>query len=148
MKDIYIDNSTLQKFKNGVSDEHWELGQWLITEGWLVWTAKIAREYLRSTRGARADENLLLLAVDHLTASGRLNTISNSALKNFSFPKKEYRRMRCNSEDHDNVKAVLISSRKLALTNDDALNDAINSSSKIKKIKPQASNSPSSLPYK
>lgn len=131
MKDLFIDNScVVQNFANPADAEYKQLIQWLLRHeenspdnAYLVVSKKLLGEYIASSGGARSAENIVNI-IDFLTKKGRLNSISNKDIKEFmrkKFTKKVEKKLRSNRKDHPHIAAVLLSERKMALTEDEGL---------------------------
>lgn len=131
-RDIFIDNNIACRFANPVDANYKDLVVWLndnhvIPEdqeddrAYLVVSNKLLKEYLSSCRGALAT-NAIPNIVNKLLREGRLIKISNeqiSEFKNTYFTKTVERKLTSNAEDRNHIPVVLLSERKMALTNDE-----------------------------
>lgn len=142
-KDIFIDNCAAVEFCNPPSQEYKDLISWLMKEGVLVVSNKLLQEYNR-TMGSCAIYTNICVIISMLTTSGRLVKIPNSDLKKIDFSKKK--KLRSNIEDHDHIKLVLLTERKIALTKD--VNLTFDLTSNFPEYSVQVSSSPSDLTYK
>lgn len=68
----------------------------------------------------------LPVIVDQLTRTGRLKWYSKKDLKLFPIKERVVKRLLSNQGDHDYIKIVMMSDRKLALTGDNNLRRDIN----------------------
>ena len=130
-RDIFIDNNIACRFSNPLDANIKELLVWLmdnhtIQEGdeddraILVVSNKLLAEYYRSCSGANGATSIPVL-VNRLLQEGRLMKISNEQIKEFKcqyFTKKVVKQLQSNIEDRDHIPVVLLSERKLALTQD------------------------------
>ena len=128
-KDIFIDNNIAKNFSNPLDPEYKRLIRWLMEFSadnkencaHLAVSKKLIGEYLRTSKAASSPTSIPII-IDKLTREGRLNMISNSAIKQFKqvyFTNRVLRRLRSNSEDREFIPVVLLSDRKYALTIDD-----------------------------
>ena len=125
MRDILVDNSVAHAFANPVDPEYKRFIRWIVQKGVLVVTQRLIREYTASSAGCAANTSLPAL-VDHLTRHGRLAICGKAKLAEFKIRKHVRRRLRSNWQDHDSIKAVMLSNRKLALCKDQNLCHDIN----------------------
>lgn len=130
-RDIFIDNNIACRFSNPLDANMKELLAWLmdnhtIQEGdeddraILVVSNKLLGEYCRSCGGAYGTTSIPVL-INQLVQEGRLMKISNEQIKEFKhqyFTKKVVKHLQSNTEDRDHIPVVLLSERKLALTQD------------------------------
>ena len=129
MKDIFIDNNIASRFANPMDKEYKKLLEWLQTynentpddNAFLVVSNKLIAEYIRSNYNAVSSTSIPLI-INILTQQGRLNHITNQAIKDFHktyFTPKVKRKLKSNSEDREHIPVVLLSERKMALSIDD-----------------------------
>ena len=127
MKDIFIDTNIACRFSNPMDPHLKDLLDWLMADGdednraYLVVSKKLLREYLSSCRGAYGETSLPVL-INKLTQEGRIENITNSQIQLFKeqyFTKTIDKKLRSNNEDRNHIPVVMLSERKLALTNDD-----------------------------
>jgi hypothetical protein len=128
MKDIFIDNDVATNFLNPPSEAFKDLIRWIkefsTTESennaFLVVSNKLLKEYLASNRNCFL-ENSIVIIVAKLTKEERLRKFSNDEIESFKnehFSKKVSKKLTCNQSDRDHIPIVLLSNRKIALTND------------------------------
>lgn len=131
-RDIFIDNNIACRFANPVDPNYKNLVAWLndnhvIPENqeddraYLVVSNKLLKEYLSSCRGAFAT-NAIPNIVNKMLREGRLVKISNDQINEFKsayFTKAVERKLTSNAEDRNHIPVVLLSERKMALTNDE-----------------------------
>jgi hypothetical protein len=131
MKDIFIDNNIASRFANPMDKEYKKLLEWLLTyhvkeankkdNAFLAVSHKLIAEYNRSNFNASSPTSIPLI-INILTQQGRLNHITNQAIKDFQktyFTPKVKRKLQSNSEDREHIPVVLLSERKMALSIDD-----------------------------
>jgi hypothetical protein len=123
--DIFVDNTAAKNFCNPVDQHYKEFIKWLFEEGYLVVTNKILGEYVSST-GASPSETNIVVIIARLTRDGRLVRFTKQQLEEFSFSKRIEKKLRSNSKDHPHIKAVLLSTRKLAVSLDDNFRHDVN----------------------
>lgn len=143
-KDIFVDNTVAKNFCNPLDPEYKEFIRWLFFRGSLVVSNKILAEYERTSAGSRSSSNILLIIAAQ-TRKGRLTKFENADLRTVNFTKAQLRSFRSNRKDHVHLKLVILSRRKLALTNDQDFEWDINH---FPKIRARASNRPEKLPYR
>jgi hypothetical protein len=143
MKDVFVDNNVAKNFCNPLDPEYKAFVGWLLTEGALVVTTRILVEYIRSTGNSTSATNIAAI-VDALQRSGRLNRISANALRGFAMAERIRRRLRSNTEDHEHIKAVLLSVRKFAISHDDRFRFDLNNYPAYRAL---AVERPEQLPY-
>lgn len=131
-RDIFIDNNIACRFANPIDPHYKELVSWLIENhvipenqeddrAYLVVSNKLLNEYLSSCRGAPAT-NAIPNIVNKLLRDGRLIKISNKQISEFKttyFTKTVERKLTSNAEDRNHIPVVLLSERRMALTNDE-----------------------------
>jgi len=155
MKDLFIDNSCVVKnFANPADEEYKALIKWLLdyeedslNNAHLVVSNKLLNEYNRSSGGGSSMQNITTI-VAILQRQGRLNKIENKDIKAFikkHFTNKIKKKLRSNAADHPHIATILLSERKLALTEDVGLwNDLLN----FPGYEVQVHNRPEKLPYR
>ena len=157
-RDIFIDNNIACRFSNPVDQNYKALVSWLNDNhvipndleddrAYLVVSNKLLKEYLASCRGAFAT-NAIPNIVNKLTREGRLIKISNEQINTFKstyFSKTVEKKLASNAEDRNHIPVVLLSERKMALTNDDKFaSDLVN----FPGFTVIVSDRPEQLPYK
>ena len=137
MKDIIIDNDCASKhFASPVDPEYIKLINWLLyfeedseNNAHLVISNKLLKEYIDSCRNSTSPTSLPLI-VFKLTKEERIIKFSNNEIKEFIrkyFTKKITRKLTCNNNDRYHIPLVLMSYRKMALSEDKKfINDLIN----------------------
>lgn len=124
-RDIFVDNTVAKNFCNPVDQNYKDFIKWLYEEGYLVVTNKILSEYVSSTGGSPSSTNIVVI-IARLTRDGRLIKFSKQQLEDLKFAKRIENRLRSNQKDHPHIKAVLLSSRKLALSLDENFRHDVN----------------------
>lgn len=117
MKDILVDNTVAKNFCNPLDKEYKQFIKWIDEEGFLVVTQSLLTEYI-ATSGTSGASTSMPALVDRLTRDGRLCHFPKAALSGFRFPKRVSRALCSNKKDHANIKAVMLSVRKFALSHD------------------------------
>ncbi len=120
MKDIFVDNNIAQNFARAKDSHYRKFCTWLYNTGCLVVSNKLIQEYISSNRDCHIHLGIASI-IDAQTRDGRLNRIKNSQLRQFRFQQNIKRSFRSNHRDHEFIKLVLLSFRKLALTIDQNL---------------------------
>jgi hypothetical protein len=143
MKDILIDNNVAKNFCNPLDDHYKALVEWLFNKGFLVVTQRLLIEYSATSALSRSCTSMPAL-VDHLLRSGRLRKFGKVTLSDFRFGARVQRSLRSNKEDHDSIKAVMLSERKFALSHDNNLRHDINT---FPGYHARAEQQPQDLPY-
>jgi len=143
MKDILVDNCIAKNFCNPLDEEYKRFIKWLFHEGSLVITQQLLREYHSACADARSLTNIIAI-VELQQRDGRLNTVSSHRLKMFRFRKKDERRLRSNWKDWSQIKAVLLSNRRFAVSRDHDFCHDINS---IPGYGARAASRPQDIPY-
>lgn len=123
--DLFVDSNVSGHFAKPVRAEYRELIEWLLDKGCLVVCQSLIREYFAATRGSSVP-TALVAVVDRLQRDGRLKQFSKQELQAFRLQKRVRQRLRSNRADHDFIKVVLLSNRKLALSEDRNLAHDIN----------------------
>jgi ubiquitin C-terminal hydrolase len=155
MKDIFIDNDvTTKHFSNPIDEDYKNLIDWLRTfnddvenDAHLVLSNFLLREYHESNRNPNSQTNIIAI-VDDMVRNNRIKRVSNQEIKNFQtqhFSKKVLKKMTSNAKDRNHIPAVLLSNRKMALSEDNRLlNDLLEFSG----FNPIVAKRPEELPYK
>jgi hypothetical protein len=144
LKDVFVDNNVAKNFCNPVDPEFKEFVRWLFLRGTLVVSNKIINEYSRSCGGSHSRSNILVI-IDHQLRRKRLMKISNAEIDSIAFTKAELRLIKSNRSDHQHLKVVRLSRRRLVITNDgNFANDVV----KLPCISGRASDRPEQLPYR
>lgn len=125
MKDILVDNTVAKNFCNPLDPDYKTFIRWVLEEGVLVVTQRLLIEY-KATAGSSPANTSMPSLVDYLTRKGRLMHFGRAQLTAFRFPSRVTKRLRSNWKDHDNVKAVMLSVRKYALSHDAAFRYDVN----------------------
>lgn len=115
--DLFVDSNLSRHFARPVRAEYKEFIEWLGGEGHLIVCSSLINEYFTAVRGATAPTTLAVI-VERLQRVGRLRRVSKEELTAFRFPKKVERRLQSNRADHDFIKLVLLSDRKIGLSED------------------------------
>ena len=143
MKDILVDNTVAKNFSYPLDPHYKEFIGWLYKTGVLVVTQHLIIEYHRTCAASDSSTSMPAL-IDHLQREGRLKKFSKTTLGNFRFKTKVQRALRSNREDHDSIKAVMLSVRKFALSHDKNLRHDINA---FPGYSARAERRPQDLPY-
>lgn len=115
--DVFIDNSAAKNFCNPIDPNYKDFIKWLFEEGHLAVSNKILHEYVSSTGASQSPTNIVNI-IDRLTREGRLIKFSQRQLDELVFGKRIQNALRSNHKDHQHIKVVLLSHRKLALSLD------------------------------
>lgn len=115
--DLFVDSNLSRHFARPVRAEYREFIEWLGREGHLIVCRSLIKEYITAVRGATAPTTLAVI-VERLQRVGRLRRITKEELTAFRFSKRVERRLQSNRADHDFIKLVLLSDRKLGLSED------------------------------
>lgn len=143
-KDIFVDTNLGKNFCNPVDPELKEFIRWLFYQGSLVISNRILREYCDSCQHSTSRSSILVI-IAHQTKRKRLTKISNIQLAAVVLTKAEIRRIRSNRKDHEHLKALMLSRRKMALTGDTKFAyDVVN----LPRIRGLAKRHPEDLPYR
>jgi hypothetical protein len=155
MKDIFIDNDVATKhFSNPIDEDYKKLIDWLKTfnndvenDAHLVLSSFLHREYIESNRNPNSQTNIVAI-INEMVINDRINRVKNQDIKSFQtehFTKKVLKNMTSNAKDRNHIPAVLLSNRKMALSEDSRfLNDLI----QIKGFKPKVAFRPENIDYK
>lgn len=128
-KDIFIDNNIASRyFSNPIDAEHSKLVDWLRTfnedeetDAYLLISPYLMREYHESNRNATSTTNIVQIIGD-LTKQERLVNFTKKeieAFQNQHYSKKVMKRLLSNNKDRNHIPVVLLSDRKMALSEDD-----------------------------
>jgi len=124
VKDIFVDNCASRNFANPSDSHYKQFFRWLFDEGVLVVSRNLLNEYGRSC-GSYTGTNISAL-VNNLTREGRLIVFKKTQLNAFVIKKHVKRQLMSNSADHIHIKVVMLSHRRLAITEDKPLIRDIN----------------------
>jgi hypothetical protein len=127
-KDIFIDNNIASRyFSNPTLDEYKKLIEWLMThqkneetDAYLVISRFLITEYYESNRNANSKTNIVNI-IDLLTKQNRLIRFDKKQIEAFQqqhFTKKVVKRLQSNAKDRNHIPSVLMSDRKMALSED------------------------------
>ena len=128
-KDIFIDNNIASRyFSNPIDAEHSKLVDWLRTfnededtDAYLLISPYLMREYHESNRNATSTTNIVQIISD-LTKQERLVNFTKKEIEAFQnqyYSKKVMKRLLSNNKDRNHIPVVLLSDRKMALSEDD-----------------------------
>lgn len=117
MDDILVDHTVAKNFCNPVDPHYKTFIKWLQERGVLVVTQSLIGEYSASSAASPSTSSMPAI-INLLTQKGRLRKFSKEQLDNFRFTNAVRRRLRSNRKDHVNIKAVMLSTRKFALSHD------------------------------
>lgn len=154
-KDIFIDNNIASKyFSTPVDEEYKKLIEWLSTcnkdeqnDAYLVVSPFLLREYNESNRNARSETNILNIIIQ-LTKQDRLQPFSKKQIEAFQtkyFSNKILKKLLSNAQDRNHIPAVLLSDRKIALSED---NNFLSDLEEFKDFKVNTAKRPEVLNYK
>lgn len=135
-KDIIIDHNVAKNFSNPLDNEYKNFVKWLIrydvrnplNNAYLAVSNKLLGEYCTSPGYPHSLTNIIII-IDTFMKQGRLNKISNSAIKNFKrkyFKKHVIRKFTCNRRDWEHIPVVMLSDRKYALSRDANFRNDVN----------------------
>ncbi len=143
-KDIFVDTNLAKNFCNPVDEVLKEFIRWLFYQGSLVVSNSVIREYSDACQKS-ASQSSILVIIAHQTRKRRLVKISNEALNEVVFENRELKAIKSNRKDHEHLKAVMLSHRRMALTNDKKFaHDVIS----LPRIKGTAAAKPHDLEYR
>ena len=127
-KDIFIDNNIASRYFSNPDAEHSKLVDWLRTfnedeetDAYLLISPYLMREYHESNRNATSTTNIVQIIGD-LTKQERLVNFTKKeieAFQNQHYSKKVMKRLLSNNKDRNHIPVVLLSDRKMALSEDD-----------------------------
>jgi hypothetical protein len=154
-KDIFIDNNIAsQYFSNPTNEEYKNLLDWLLThdknednDAYLVVSPYLLREYHESNRNANSRTNIVKI-VEVLTKQERLILFTKKQIEGFQqkhFTNKVLRRLLSNAKDRNHIPAVLLSDRKMALSED---NNFLSDLLEFPDFEPITAKRPENLDYK
>ena len=154
-KDIFIDNNIAsQYFSNPTKEEYKELVEWLLThnrndenDAYLVVSPYLLREYHESNRNANSRTNIIKI-IEELTKQERLVLFSKKNIEGFQqkyFSNKVLKKLLSNAQDRNHIPVVLMSDRKMALSED---NNFIHDLGQIKEFTSITAKRPEVLLYK
>jgi hypothetical protein len=143
-KDLLVDNCIAKNFCNPLDDHYKTFIRWLFEEGELVVTQSLLRDYYASTAASPSPTNIVII-VAKLTADGRLCRFTKQDLDYFQIPKRITRCLRSNRKDWDNIKAVMLSTRKFAISLDNGFVFDVNN---YPGYSARAERRPQDLPYR
>ena len=154
MKDIFIDNNIASRYlSNPTEEEYLNLIDWLDTssdlkenDAHLVVSRHLITEYHESNRNPKSRTNIIWI-LDRMTKRNRINPISNSQIDTFQkqhFTKKILKRLLSNSKDRNHIPAVLLSDRKMTLSED---NNFLNDLYQFSGFNPITARRPENLNY-
>jgi predicted nucleic acid-binding protein len=154
-KDIFIDNNIASKYFSTPTDEEYKkLIDWLGThdkeeenDAYLVVSPYLIREYNESNRNARSETNILNILIQ-LTKQGRLVHFTKKDIEAFQakyFTKKVFKKLLSNAQDRNHIPAILLSDRKMALSED---NNFLSDLQEFPDFEPITAKRPENLNYK
>lgn len=155
MKDIFIDNDvTTKHFSNPIDEDYKKLIDWLRTfnndvenDAHLILSSFLHREYIESNRNPNSQTNIVAI-INEMVINDRIKRISNQEIKTFQtkyYAKKVLKNLTSNAKDRNHIPAVLLSNRKIALSEDKRfLNDLLQFSG----FNPMVASRPENLNYK
>jgi hypothetical protein len=154
-KDIFIDNNiTSRYFSTPTDEEYKKLIDWLGTynedeknDAYLVVSPYLIREYNESNRNARSETNILNILIK-LTKQDRLINFSKKEIEAFQkkyFSNKVLKKLLSNAQDRNHIPIVLMSDRKMALTEDNNFKHDLD---QIKEFTTITAKRPEELAYK
>ncbi len=127
-KDIFIDNNTTQYFSNPIDKGYSKLIDWIRTyneneedDAYLIISPYLLKEYNESNRYPNSRTNIVQIIAD-LTRQERLIHFTKKQIEDFqkqNFSKKILKKLLTrNTKDFNHIPIVLMSDRKMALTED------------------------------
>ena len=140
MKDIFLDTNLAHNLCNPMSNEYIEFTNWLVKEGALVLTNTLLSEY--------GHNQTLLVLINKLIIEGRTNKISTQDLKRLKFPKRIERKLTCCSKDRIHIKSIVLSNRKIGISDDAEFRKSVNGLPKFGGIQPFTTDCPTKIEYK
>lgn len=123
--DLFVDTDRSGHFSRPVDPAYRKLIGWLRSEGHLVVSQSLIREYEEAVRGSSAPTTLVAL-VGHLQRHGRLKRFDKQDLQRFRIKKHVEQALRSGLRDRDHLKSVLLSDRKLGISGDVKLRHDLN----------------------
>lgn len=118
MRDIVIDNCIAKNFCNPITGDLRTFVTWLRDHGTLAVTQRLLVEYYSSTGSATSATNICAL-IEHLKLEKRFVRFSKTQLEEVDIPQHYENRMRCNFHDRSLVRAVALTVRRIAISDDD-----------------------------
>ncbi len=140
--DLFVDSNVSGHFAKPVRTDYKTLIEWLHDEGCLVVCPSLIREYHDAVRGSSVPTTLVAI-VNRLQRDDRLRRFSKKELQAFPLREHVRRQLRSNRADHDLIKVVMLSDRKLALSKDRKLAQDINDFPGAR-----CEDAPSKIPYR
>ena len=130
-KDIFIDNNIASRyFSNPIDADYIELIAWLQTfnknedeDAYLVVSPFLLREYFESNRNANSRTNIAQIIGD-FTKQERLVQFNKKQIEAFQtthFSKKTMKKLLSNAQDRNHIPIILMSERRMALSEDNNL---------------------------
>lgn len=123
--DLFIDADISGHIMKPLDDHYRDLIKWLYVEGCLVICRSLHNEYRKAVRESPSLRTLPAI-VDRLTRARRLIRYSREELRGFRIKERIVKRLLSNRSDHDYIKIVMMSDRRLALSGDNKLRRDIN----------------------
>ena len=123
--DLFVDSNLSDRFCRPVDHAYRALIAWLCREGELLVCQSLINEYTAATSGS-SNPTALVVLIGHLQRHGRLKRYTKSELRDFRIKASTRKRLRSNRRDHEYIKIVMLSDRKLGLSNDNKLRYDIN----------------------
>jgi predicted nucleic acid-binding protein len=154
-KDTFIDNNIAsQYFSNPTKEEYKDLVEWLLThnknkdnDAYLIVSPYLLREYHESNRNANSRTNIIKI-IEELTKQERLVLFSKKHIEVFQqkyFSNKVLKKLLSNAQDRNHIPVVLMSDRKIALSEDNKFIHDLNQISEFTAI---TAKRPEELAYK
>ena len=123
--DVLVDNTVAKNFCYPADEHYKAFIKWLFDSGVLVVTRSLLNEYTATCATSSSNTSMPAI-IGHLMQQRRLTKFSKSTLQAFRFTASFQRSLRSNRKDHDNIKAVMLSIRKYALSHDDDFRHDVN----------------------
>lgn len=129
MNDIFIDNDFIVLNFHSPDEDVLKFIQWLYDEeglenkAHLILSQKLYNEYVSSSSPKPAYTNILTIC-SVMLSQGRLLKVSNEEIRKFKdthMPNKIHKKLTCNKKDREHIPIILLSNRKMGITNDKAL---------------------------
>lgn len=124
--DLFVDANQSSHFCRPMDAHYRDLIEWLWTDGHLVVCQALIVEYSRAVSGSDKQRTLVAL-VDRLQREGRLRRFGKAELREFRISERMRKKLLSNRSDHDFLKIVLLSDRKLGLSADYKFRRDVNS---------------------
>ena len=138
MKDIVVDTTVMRLLGGAGNPEFVDFFKWLRRDGVLTVSTYLLKEY----SGIGSQQIAALIETLRNSNPCRFNKIEKRTIDNFN---DGHFRYTCNVKDHCHVKLVMLSFRKLALSQDLAF---VNDVNEFPRHHASASDRPGDLPYK